>query len=98
MSPEPSDAQRKFARRLIDAGATAVIGGHPHVTQTVEVHRGRPIVYSLGNFVFDYYPNDPPMWIGWLAELTVRRSGNTDLKIHAFKIDPAGIPHPVKRK
>jgi poly-gamma-glutamate synthesis protein (capsule biosynthesis protein) len=39
-------------RGLIAAGADAVIGHHPHVPQGVERFRGRPILYSLGNFVF----------------------------------------------
>ena len=63
----------------IDAGM-AVVGGHPHVTQTVEIYKGRPIVYSLGNFVFDYYPKDPAVWTGWFAQFTVRRSGEIDLE------------------
>ena len=54
---------------MIDAGADAVIGAHPHVIQTFDVYHGKPIIYSLGNFVFDYYPGDPPVWHGWVAEL-----------------------------
>lgn len=38
-------------RTLIDAGADAVIGHHPHVTQRVELRDGRPIFYSLGNLL-----------------------------------------------
>jgi len=45
--------QRTVARALVDAGADLVIGGHPHVVQGVELHRGRLIAYSLGNYVFD---------------------------------------------
>jgi poly-gamma-glutamate synthesis protein (capsule biosynthesis protein) len=52
-STEPSDRQRQVAHWLIDAGADVVFGGHPHVVQGVEIYRNRPIVYSLGNFVFD---------------------------------------------
>ena len=63
------------------------------MTQTVEIYKGRPIVYSLGNFVFDYYPKDPPVWTGWLAQFTVRRSGEIDLETFVFQIDSAGIPH-----
>ena len=48
----PTEAQKTLARRLIDAGADAVVGGHAHVTQTVDYYRGHPIIYSLGNFVF----------------------------------------------
>ena len=93
VTPEPTPSQKALARRLIDAGANAVIGGHPHVTQTVDVYKGRPIVYSLGNFVFDYYPGDPPVWIGWIVKLDVHRSGETDLETFAIEIDKAGIPH-----
>jgi hypothetical protein len=41
---------RKFARAMIDAGASAVVGSGPHVLRGIEFHRGHPIVYSLGNF------------------------------------------------
>jgi poly-gamma-glutamate synthesis protein (capsule biosynthesis protein) len=50
---QPSAGQRQQARDLVDAGAAAVVGAHPHVVQPVEFYRGRPIVYSLGNFLFD---------------------------------------------
>jgi len=39
-------------RRLADAGASLVVGGHPHVPQGVEVRNGCPIAYSTGNFLF----------------------------------------------
>ena len=42
--------QRQLARKMIEAGADAVIGGHPHVTQDIEHHQGKPIVSSVGNF------------------------------------------------
>ena len=48
----PDRRQVALARSLIDAGATAVIGHHPHVPQGVEIYRGRVICYSLGNFLF----------------------------------------------
>jgi formylglycine-generating enzyme len=92
-SPQPADWQRQLARRLIDAGATAVVGAHPHVTQTIDLYKGRPIVYSLGNFVFDYYPVDAEVHIGWVVRLTVDRSGATDLETFVLQIDPAGVPH-----
>jgi hypothetical protein len=49
----PNAQQRTIAHRLVDLGADAVIGAHPHVVQPMEIYRGVPIVYSLGNFVFD---------------------------------------------
>ncbi len=54
----PQDYQRELARRLIDAGADAVIGAHPHVVQGFEFYQGKPIVYSLGNFLFSNSSND----------------------------------------
>lgn len=48
-----SSAQEKLARTWIDAGADAIIGAHPHVIQDIGAYRGKPIVYSLGNFIFD---------------------------------------------
>lgn len=42
---------RRFARAVIDAGADAVIGHGPHVLRGIEFYQGRPIAYSLGNFV-----------------------------------------------
>ncbi|MGI4871837.1 MAG: CapA family protein [Janthinobacterium lividum] len=50
---QPSPEQRQQAHDLVDAGAAAVVGAHPHVVQPVEFYRGRPIIYSLGNFLFD---------------------------------------------
>ncbi|CAN5622504.1 hypothetical protein BH23CHL2_BH23CHL2_06110 [soil metagenome] len=49
----PNEEQRHFARLAIDAGAAVVIGSHPHWVQAVEIYRGKPIIYSLGNSVFD---------------------------------------------
>jgi poly-gamma-glutamate synthesis protein (capsule biosynthesis protein) len=89
----PTREQKALARRMIDAGASAVIGGHPHVTQTIDVYKGRPIVYSLGNFVFDYFPSDPPVWIGWVVRLDCAKSGAVDLETFALQIDKAGTPH-----
>lgn len=48
----PQDYQRTMGKQYIDAGADMVIGSHPHVLQGIEYYNGKPIVYSLGNFVF----------------------------------------------
>ncbi|MBI4458186.1 CapA family protein [Candidatus Uhrbacteria bacterium] len=51
----PNDRQRTLSEAAIDAGADAVISHHPHVVESIDVYKGRPIFYSLGNFVFDQY-------------------------------------------
>ena len=42
----------KYIDAFTDAGADLVVGSHPHVLQGVEYYKGKPIVYSLGNFIF----------------------------------------------
>jgi poly-gamma-glutamate synthesis protein (capsule biosynthesis protein) len=49
----PLPYQMRAARRMIDAGATLVLGHGPHYPQGIEAYRDRQIVYSLGNFIFD---------------------------------------------
>jgi poly-gamma-glutamate synthesis protein (capsule biosynthesis protein) len=91
----PLPEQQALARRLIDAGADAIIGAHPHVTQTIDWYKGRPVVYSLGNFLFDYFPTDPPVWKGWIVKLTFGADASPKLEQYFVELDPAGIPHPV---
>jgi len=48
-----TSAEVEPAHVFVDAGADLVIGGHPHVIQSIETYNGVPIIYSLGNFLFD---------------------------------------------
>ena len=52
---KPTKAQIEFAHAAVEAGASLVIGHHPHVIQPREVYHKALIFYSLGNFVFDQY-------------------------------------------
>jgi poly-gamma-glutamate synthesis protein (capsule biosynthesis protein) len=47
-------AHRVLAHALIDAGAGVVFGHSPHIVRPVEVYRGRPVIYSAGDFIDDY--------------------------------------------
>jgi len=49
---EMADFYVEFAHAAIEAGADVVAGHGPHLTLGVEIYRGRPILYSLGNFIF----------------------------------------------
>lgn len=49
----PTQRQRDLAAVAIEAGATLVVGNHPHVVQAIEPREGSYIAYALGNFVFD---------------------------------------------
>lgn len=52
LSEYPGDWQMTIARMTIDQGADLVVGHHSKVLQGAEIYQGRPIVYSLGNFIF----------------------------------------------
>jgi poly-gamma-glutamate capsule biosynthesis protein CapA/YwtB (metallophosphatase superfamily) len=92
--PQPCPRQRDLAHKLIDAGADAVIGGHPHVTQGVETYKGKPIIYSLGNFVFDGFHEEATR-TGWLLRLSLNRRGVSHWDTVVAKLDEQGSPVPA---
>lgn len=70
---KPEKWQEKLAYELIDCGVDAIIGHHPHVFQNLEFYKGKPIAYSLGNFVADaYLPNTT---VGAVATIKIEESG-----------------------
>lgn len=92
--PRASARQRQLARLMIDAGADAVIGGHPHIIQNVEQYRGKPIIYSLGNFVFNGF-SDFSGNTGWLLQLEADRDGVRSWRSLVSRIDGDGAPYPA---
>jgi poly-gamma-glutamate capsule biosynthesis protein CapA/YwtB (metallophosphatase superfamily) len=78
-----NNRQRNLAKLAIESGADVVIGHHPHWVQGVEYYRGKPILYSLGNFIFDQgrggWFND-----GIVALLNIR--ADDTLQIHLFPV------------
>ena len=85
--------QRQLARTMIDAGADVIIGGHPHVTQDIEHYRGKPIVYSVGNFVMKETDNANQRR-GWLLRLELDKGGVARMDTAVAQIDKDGIPTP----
>ena len=83
--------QRQLARLMIDAGADAVVGGHPHVTQDIEHYRGKPIVYSVGNFVMKETDNEQQRQ-GWVLRMVLDKAGVRLFDTHVARIDLHGIP------
>jgi hypothetical protein len=92
-APLANARQRALARVMIDAGADAVIGSHPHVTQDVETYRGKPIVYSLGNFVFDGFSEEKNI-TGWLLRLELDHQGVRSWRTVVARLDSKGTPRP----
>jgi poly-gamma-glutamate synthesis protein (capsule biosynthesis protein) len=50
---QPQDFQQDWAHEFINAGASLVVGNHPHIVQPVESFSSGLVFYSLGNFIFD---------------------------------------------
>ncbi|EKE03577.1 MAG: poly-gamma-glutamate biosynthesis protein [uncultured bacterium] len=74
-------------KELIDLGADAVIAHHPHVPQGWEVHREKPIFYSLGNFFFTA-PNKHPLWnYGYAVSLSFNGAELEEFEIIATQRD-----------
>lgn len=71
---KPDKTQIEFAQAAIDAGADVVIGAHPHWVQTIDEYKGRPIFYSLGNFIFDQ--PWPDTRTGLMLRISVRKGGD----------------------
>ncbi len=44
----------EFAHACVDAGADMIIGHGPHLLRGLEIYNGKPIFYSLGNFIFQH--------------------------------------------
>ena len=83
---EPRGDLRKFARAVIDAGADAVVGHGPHVLRGVEFYKGRPVFYSLGNFLtYRGFNLDGPLGITALLRLDVSSTG----AFQSGPLDPA---------
>jgi poly-gamma-glutamate capsule biosynthesis protein CapA/YwtB (metallophosphatase superfamily) len=86
---EPTQSQVTFAHAAIDAGATLVIGHHPHVIQPKENYRGGLIFYSLGNLVFDQFQRQATQH-GEIAEVDFLGRGIFVANVWPVKITPTG--------
>ncbi|MBI3115294.1 MAG: CapA family protein [Candidatus Kerfeldbacteria bacterium] len=87
----PNTQQIAFAHAAIDAGADLVVGHHPHVPQTTEIYGDTPIVYSLGNFIFDQFWSDATMR-GQVLELTLHADGAYDWQLRDIVINGQAQP------
>ena len=84
-STEVRDYQIELAHLAVDRGCRAVLGAHPHRFQGVEVYRGAPIFYSLGNFVFGGN-KDPVDKLSAIVRLTVPRRGPVEADLVPVQI------------
>ena len=89
--PRADDVQ--LGHLLIDAGADVIFGGHSHRLQPMGVYKGRPIFYSLGNFVWPRHSTAGATTA--VAEVTVSPSGKFKGRMIPAFIEASG--HPVLR-
>lgn len=76
---EPTEVQRAAADAALAAGATAVVGAHPHVLQGHRLEDGALTAWSLGNFVFDGFGDEPVASQSAILNLTLDDDSITDL-------------------
>lgn len=90
-----------FAHRMVDAGADLVLGHGPHVVRALELHRGRLIAYSLGNFAtYGRFNLKGPNALAPLLEVALDRKGRfLNGRIHsAIQLGEGGpLPDPEGR-
>lgn len=91
----PTDPTRNFVRQVMKTGfVDAFIGHHPHVPQGVGWYKGRPIFYSLGNFVFAGHDWAPRTKVGYLARLEVSADRSISARACPYALD-GHVPKPV---
>ena len=79
------------AQSAIDAGATLVVTNHPHVIQGMEFYAGKPIVYSVGNFIFDQMFSVQTRQ-GLILELVLRGGKCVGLRTRGVEIEDFNQP------
>jgi poly-gamma-glutamate synthesis protein (capsule biosynthesis protein) len=94
LAPCPQLDDRAFAQALLDAGASAVIGAHPHVLQGIVTPPGKLVAYSMGNFVF--YAHRPIARVSGILTVSFAPDGTvTDHQFDPVHLDTQGRPVPV---
>lgn len=69
---KPLTSQKQQAYALIDSGADVIIGHHTHTIQSIEFYKGKPIYYSIGNFIFDQ--SNPINSKGLLVQIEITKT------------------------
>ncbi|MGD8545784.1 MAG: CapA family protein [Candidatus Bathyarchaeota archaeon] len=90
-NPVPSPRIVNTYRAYIDAGASAVVGAHPHVPQGYEIYNNAPIFYSLGNFIFDstQEKKESPFWSkSFFVRLHFQENKVNNIEIVPYKALP----------
>ena len=86
----PNSNQTSLAHACVDAGADIVYGSHPHCLQPIEVYNGKPIFYSMGNWVFggNTQPSDPDTAI---IQVSIKRDLDGSISYEDFSCIPCCV-------
>jgi poly-gamma-glutamate synthesis protein (capsule biosynthesis protein) len=90
-TPAPPPYIQKAFRTIAHNGADIVIGHHPHVPQGIELFEGVPLVYSLGNFVFDQYTKVQSQRRGYLISIELTRGKITGFTLVPYMLKSAEL-------
>ncbi|MCX5814223.1 MAG: CapA family protein [Proteobacteria bacterium] len=86
MYPLPSPQFADTCRFFIEMGADAVVCHHTHVTSGLEYYHDKPIIYGLGNFLFDWLSRQPDDWYqGMAVELILEKYAPIKTRIFGFE-------------
>jgi Bacterial capsule synthesis protein PGA_cap len=93
----PAPANRRIAKKIIDAGADLIVGSHPHIPQGYERYAGKWIFHSLGNFVFDpgqlsrAEKNDPRIRETIILQIDVQRDRSCHCEVIPVRTNADGV-------
>ena len=76
----PNSGQYGYAKKVIDSGADVVWGHHPHVLQPIYFYKGKPIMFSTGNFIFGTISDVDPYTGIFQLTYELDEAGNPVLK------------------
>jgi poly-gamma-glutamate synthesis protein (capsule biosynthesis protein) len=90
--------QKQLARRCIDAGASIFVSHGAPILQGIEVYRGRPIFYDLGNFLYQSpgadNPYGPETWRSVIADCRFDGDTMTSATLTPITLNPEGLNGP----
>jgi poly-gamma-glutamate synthesis protein (capsule biosynthesis protein) len=89
---QPLPSMRKHAARWVKAGADLILGGHSHVAGAIEDIDGSPVLYSLGNLIFDQQWSTDTMESA-LVEATFQGGRLAALQLHPYLIHATSQPN-----
>lgn len=89
-NPLPSPGAMERYRLLCDMGADAVVAGHTHCIQPTEYCKGKPIIYSMGNFFFasfNHTDDKDPWFYGYMVNLEITKGEQIKYELIPYRVD-----------